>query len=584
MSPFFKKNALEFFRFKIHDMYRIIFLICVFFSFKISVFSQNVYPVSVIATPIMNGTVYLSDYSNPDVLATRLHFTITLNDPVEPSRQISFRATILENGTEVLRTDPSYQGPVFTIFKGIPLDVYGYELSEYLNPDHMVGVSGNTGGNVLREGFNSICLEVIDVQRNEPISGKICASGYWAKLHPPLLTLPMNQSLINNAMLANLTFHWQMPDPIANLFNLNINYHFELREMLQGMDPQDAFEAHNLIYQADINQQYLQYLEIPTPLEPGKTYLWRVQCQVFDELNEPVKGYFTNNGISEVHTFQVVNEQWGARNFSGVNLCQCIDCTPPPIVNFQLEHQLAEGDTLHYGIFDVLITNLTNSIGSNASGSGILNLPFLNTGLSVSFFGCQVNTDARVLDGSIEVNTSSLVKDLIPQANGAISFGELKTDKGWFTNMFAHFQESGEYRSLPVSVKNNVLLNSLILPEDLWITGMYITTEGATLDMIMLASDGNGGHVRFGASGVKFGRSGFNLSGVKLYLAEQTAYQEKGKEPVLLNKSVSSLPELGSFAEFDCNGFSYYNLQAIPQNGTDKTPFVLRIKQLDSSK
>lgn len=57
-----------------------------------------VFPVQVQAFPLVNATVYISDFADPAVNASRLQFDLTLLDPVEQSREVYFRISILENG------------------------------------------------------------------------------------------------------------------------------------------------------------------------------------------------------------------------------------------------------------------------------------------------------------------------------------------------------------------------------------------------------------------------------------------------------------------------------------------------------
>ena len=72
-------------------------------------FSQQVFPVRVEGAIIPPYSFDLSVYAfdrSQDVM-----FVATLQDPVEPFRTIKFRLSVLNDGEEIMATDPNYNPP-----------------------------------------------------------------------------------------------------------------------------------------------------------------------------------------------------------------------------------------------------------------------------------------------------------------------------------------------------------------------------------------------------------------------------------------------------------------------------------------
>lgn len=521
---------------------------------------NNVYPVSLTTQPIIGGTVYLGDFTNPLATADRLRFTLTLRDPIETQRNVFLRMTIIENGTVVAVTDPSYIGPTLSLQKGVPETLNGADIADYLSPNHLIGVSGRASTNVLAEGVNEVCMEVVDVFRGEPISGKICAMGYWARLQAPLLTLPIEEAEILQSQLNSLTFNWHMPDPLANLPGSQIEYRFELREAIPGLNPQDQFENLTLIYESVENDFSLLYTELPSPLEVGKTYHWRVTARVHDQNGQPIPEYFVNNGISQVGTFTVVDQIIPVGGGGSGQVCACVDCVAdlPPML--PRAEPLQIGEVIKYGVFDMEITDIT---GYN-TGTGALQLPFLGTTVSVNFSNVYVNEDNEAFLGVADVDVNTLVNGIQATQQGALSLiNATDIDQAWLDQVNTYVAQQLSIFSLPLSLKNGLASQGINLPFDVLVVGMHLSPAGlAEFDLMMCIPDGNGGLYKFGAGGVGFGPNGFNMSDLNLYLLENASLPGLGHIPIQILAGVSDDPETGSYVAFDCDGMERFNLQA----------------------
>lgn len=519
---------------------------------------NNVYPIALTTQPIIGGTVYLGDFANPLATADRLRFTLTLRDPLETQRSVYLRLTVVENGTIVAMTDPSYIGTNLVLQKGVPETLNGADLADYLSVNHLIGVSGQGLTNVLSEGLNEICLEVMDLYRGEPISGKVCAMGYWARLQAPLLTLPIEEAELPEGQLNSLTFNWHMPDPLANLPGSDVQYRFELREAIDGLNPQDQFENLTLIYESFENDFSILYTELPSPLEVGKTYHWRVTARVFDQTGQPIPEYFINNGISQVGTFTVVNQLPPIGGGGSGELCACNDCVAdlPPML--PRAEPLQVGEVIKYGVFDMEITDIT---GYN-TGTGALLLPFLGTSVSVNFSNVYVNKDNEAFLGVADVDVNTLIDGIQASQQGALEVLN-DADQAWLNQVNAYVAQQLDIFALPLSLKNGLAAQGINLPFDVLVVGMHLSPTGlAEFDLMMCIPDGNGGLYKFGAGGLGFGPNGFNMSDLNLYLLEDAALPGLGNIPVRLLAGISDDPETGSYVAFNCDGMERFNLQA----------------------
>lgn len=536
----------------------------------------TVFPVQVQAFPLVNATVYLSDFADPAVNASRLQFDVTLFDPVELSRDVYFRISIFENGTQVMRTVPGFIGPLVTLSKDVPTRITGLDLAPYLDRNNLVGVSGTGQANVLREGFNSICVEVIDLQRNEPISRRICAEGFWRRLDPPFLTLPTHNMSLTQAELVSQFFNWQVTDPLVALLGLQarIQYEYELRELPPGMNPQDAFDNYILVYSATTNTAVVLYNEIVPGLEAGKTYAWRVRAIIEDDMGQALPGYFNNNGYSVVSTFQVTEDV--VVEIPDGYACDCTgpQCQPATPDNTVPASSLAIGDDIQVGLFQVTLTELAASSGASASGKGTIRVPFINLDVEVAFDNIQVNTNKQVFAGRLRMDRNAIISGIEAKANGALDFPVI----GDFTSGYVAqlSQLASQYTdvvpNLPLSLRTKMQGLGLALPTsaDFIVTDMYFTPSGGAFDAMIVLPNGNGGFVRFGASGIGFRPSGIDFGNLVLFLGDDMALPGLGSVPLMIKKIEVADGNAGSFIAFDCNGFREFNLQAEYSFSTDQ--------------
>ncbi|MFZ1229740.1 MAG: hypothetical protein WAQ83_17105, partial [Saprospiraceae bacterium] len=525
-----------------------------------SVEAQTIYPVSVSSQMIIGGSVYIGDFANPMATANKLNFTLKLEDPVETERTVYFRVTIAQNGTIIAFNPIGFRGNQITLERNVPYYINGEDLAQNLSINNLIGLSGPFAYGVLNEGITDICIEVIDAVREEPISARVCATGYLARLQAPFLILPIEGQNLFEAQLNNLVFTWQMTDPLAHLPFANIDYLFELREKSPLLDPQDQFENHTLIYSANLDQFSVFYNELASQLDPSTTYIWRVTARFFDQQGNPAPNYFVNNGISRIGVFQVLPDLTINSGESGVScFCPNGECDIIFPSNTPAQRNLMVGDSVRYGSFYMKISELD---GSGSSGIGSVMIPFLNSKVSVAFDNININDKFEVTQGNVSAIASQLVSAIGIDGDDLPDLSALPIGSAWLSDMNQHVQAIQESMSLPLSLGNKLALLGFSMPFDVFVTDLDFNAYGAaTVNLLMSIPGTNGQIINFGATGVKIGRNGFDMAGLKLYLLSDITIPGLSSLPLVIRKAVQNDPSLGSYITFGCNGFEQFNLQ-----------------------
>ena len=270
--------------------------------------AQQIHPVQATGSLIPPFSTVLSDYAS--IRSQDLMYTLTLNDPIEPSRQVYFRIKVKHNFQTIYQTDPNFATQPVTLQQFMPTLITGSDLALYLNTNALQAVAGTPVSNLLPEGFNQICLEVMDFECRVPISKEICVGGFFKTLEAPLLDLPICGGTANISTTQNLMFRWQprhFGQPNAPSM---VQYIFKLVELQPGFtNPFDVFEVSPQIYTTTLTTPTFFYTDLEPKLEDGKTYAWRIQAQ--DPAGSNV---FQNDGKSPVCSFTVTKAKTTVNN------------------------------------------------------------------------------------------------------------------------------------------------------------------------------------------------------------------------------------------------------------------------------
>ncbi len=522
----------------------------------------QIYPVWVSAMPptISSGTVYLGDFAHIEATGGRINFMVELRDPVEQTRQVHFRLHVIRNGTTVMMTDPSFVPMPLTLQKGFPIMINGADLAIYFDLNHLVGVSGYSIGNVLPEDYYSICIEVIDLVRQEVISERICASGFLKQLSPPLLYFPQKSVPLSMGQSVNLMFNWQLTG-LSLLYNSNISYIFELRELAEGLENvQEYFENNTLIYQTEIQNNSLIYgVGLPV-LVKDKKYIWRVRALARGDNGQELVGYFHNNGISEIWDFTLPKDLGRDQDF-----CHA---TPPKLAKNQTPiSQVFVDDVIHVGHFDLIISDVQNASGDAVKGSGSILIPFLDIEVEVNFDNLKVNEKRDVFGGQINaIRQDNWLLNIKAKQDGSLSFSDIgpisDVDVQSVTALSRKINTDSP-NQLPLSLREPLLdLFNVEMPYDLIINEMWFTPQGARFNAMMMVPNGHGGFAKFGVAEVGIDDSGFDIANLNLYLAEHASMPAfEGDSVHIVAIPGETDPKKGSFIAFDCSGFKEFNLQ-----------------------
>lgn len=143
----------------------------------------------------------------------------------------------------------------------------------------------------LPEGDYRACVAVVDLSGFQ--LAEACESFSVVYPDPPLLVAPYNAEAVSTQ---DFFFQW-MPSQVPVSFD--VRYVLEVAEVRPGQLPYEALTANILhLVEPDLFGSQLQYPLSAQPLEPGKTYAWRVRA--LDVNGYPVAA---NEGSSEIWTF-----------------------------------------------------------------------------------------------------------------------------------------------------------------------------------------------------------------------------------------------------------------------------------------
>jgi hypothetical protein len=370
---------------------------------------QEVYPVSVSGGILIRpNSLVLSDYATDR--AQDVMFTLQLRDPVELTRDVTLRLTIRNENNEILVTDPNFNfAPVITLEQGIPILIDGIDLAPYFSDNSLVGLNAQMGGGLLPEGYNEFCLEVIDIQRNVPISAAACAGGYFEQSDPPILISPNCGQTLTWSETPNLLFNWNLAFISPNNPPLNVQYEFEVAIVEEGQNPNEAF-LFTPFYSEVVSSPTLLFLEGAPALVPNQLYAWRVRA--FDDSGTDM---FRNNGDSQICTFLFTDFNDTENNNPANFTCDDGSCNWVGDLSSSLpiNGSLQTGEQVSIGHFKMELIDPNTTDGINYAGAGTVYVPFLNSKVNVSFTNIKINSARRVYFGDVQAVATPL-SDLIP--------------------------------------------------------------------------------------------------------------------------------------------------------------------------
>lgn len=237
--------------------------------------------------------------------------------------------------------------------------------------------------------------------------------------------------------------------------------------------------------------------------------------------------------------------------------------TPPPTTLFAGE--LKAGDSIKVGRFTMMLSEASGTSAA-LSGQGTITIPFLKKiKIAVTFTGISVNAAGQMSSGSVSAkaaagvtmpaNATQAIGDALNLSNDELrlAFGAASDATRLLSNLV-----TGQPMQMPLGIDNTIEGGERMT---IGITAMSFSATGATLTAVFnypLPMLGPNIGIGLGAKGICFTPDGFGGGKKQLYLASDLGYKQDSSWGFRFKAPVSggASPDIGTFVEFDCNGFS----------------------------
>lgn len=241
---------------------------------------------------------HLSDYYS--TTKERLVVSLLNRDNLKPVLEVRLKMTITASNGLKIQSKEEVNYPTITLDAGIPTRLTQDDLSPYfLN----INSQGYFDRGKLPDGQVEFTFQVIEKYTGKVLSAPATGRVWLSSQKPPLLRLPSNDESVAFRDPMNMKFQWEPQH--KNLSQ--VEYEFELRELPDYAGaPQSIFMYAPVIHQERLLYTSLIYDAMLPPLDPNKTYGWRVRAIAKDGIDE--LNMFENNGYSEIRWFRTQND------------------------------------------------------------------------------------------------------------------------------------------------------------------------------------------------------------------------------------------------------------------------------------
>ncbi|MDR1156456.1 MAG: fibronectin type III domain-containing protein, partial [Bacteroidales bacterium] len=252
---------------------------------------SQTWPVQVNVYALPPYGSYLNDY----YATTREKLVVTLlnRDLHRPELEVELQMSVsCSNGLKIQNRQGVYY-PSVTLVEGVVTRLTQDDLAPYFQN---ITQQGYMSQGKLPDGLVEFSFSVIEKYTRKPVSVPASARVWLSSQKPPLLNLPSAGEHIAFREPLNIRFQWTPQHKNIS----QVEYEFELRELpAGGAAPQSAFLYSPVIYSERLHYTTLMYTtSMHPPLDPGKTYGWRVQAIAKDGVDE--LNMFENSGFSEM--------------------------------------------------------------------------------------------------------------------------------------------------------------------------------------------------------------------------------------------------------------------------------------------
>lgn len=287
------------------------------------------------------------------------------------------------------------------------------------------------------------------------------------------------------------------------------------------------------------------------------TYFWRVHW-----LSNPLDSASAPYETSLTERFKIM----GMPLADSVRSACMADCDAIPITDRNPVNTLEPGQKVKVGKFIMDVQTVSYN-GPEASGMGLIPVPFMNTTIKVQFTNIKVNAQNEMFSGFVAARQDTI--GFMPNIPG---LGKLTIDNR--EELFEYIKEGRETSIFDPSIPMGLPLglDKVIEGEKyiIAIVGMSFQPERATLSAAVSfpmpflpprTSDGKTQQLGLGASGLCFHPDGLAGLGIgALYLAEQIEFDYAPGQYIKFHPSnmdpiTGMVADSGTYVSWDCDGF-----------------------------
>ena len=257
----------------------------------------QVFPITV--QPQVKAPAPVTWYSYAETTANspvtvRLFFTTARLE----GRQLRLKLHLKGRGLAAQSVDVvSGATPIFAAAGG-SLVLTNTELAPYFALQNLQGISPGMYGSAIPPGTYQFCFEVFDMFNGNRVSAETCATVFIVKNDPPILNVPLKESVLTPSTAEHIVFQWTPRHISAS----NVTYTLRIVEVWDtNVDPQTAFLASIPFFETTTRSTSFRYGPAQPLLLPNKRYAWQVQAKSLQGLEEI--GVFENQGKSEIFWF-----------------------------------------------------------------------------------------------------------------------------------------------------------------------------------------------------------------------------------------------------------------------------------------
>lgn len=416
----------------------------------------------------------------------------------------------------------------------------------------------------LPEGVYQLCIKALDYNTGEIKSMETagCTSFYITDYDPPIITNPLQDDKVTPKNPQTIMFSW-----VSTGLPQFTKYKIEIVDMTLNnlLDPNDAFGNISIIlhYQKqDLLQTNLFYdASMPNLLE-NHEYAVRVTA------SDPSQNIsFKNNGQSEVISFKY--QKSGSINYNddldieggGIspqfaqNICNTL--TAP--ADKTAVTDVSEYDVLKIGDHDLKVFDISWQ-GDKLSGEGKIINSYLKVPILVEFEGLKVNAAHQVFEGTAFARAD----DNVP-SQWLNDLGDVDFAGGDITNVIEGLLGGNNDRiieypysnldsvglGMPIGINRNIAGTDQLIA----VVGMSFSSLGAGLNAVGdFDFPKYDKHLRVGASGVCFDKSGFTKDAF-LYLIDDITFNQNGKFQAKFDKGIVGDSPDGTYITMQSEGF-----------------------------